>query len=169
MKILNLVAWLAIAELVVGCAVPQTVSSQTVTSQTVTSQTVSSQKLHDEVPPHSCPYANPGLVTVTINFRANDIVVAPSTVNAAQGDVIQFIMVGSDGAFVQTEGTTADAAWLLGGAVKTPGNQRFFVCVPRNLIEPDRARRDPQSKDFKYNVKATGHPTLDPVVRVSEW
>jgi hypothetical protein len=78
-------------------------------------------------------------------------------------------MVGSNGTFVKTLGATDDAAWLLGGAVMTPGNQRFFVCVPRDLIEPDRARRDPQTRDFKYNVEATGHPTLDPVVRVSEW
>ena len=169
MRILNWVALLAIAGLVLGCAVPQTVSSQTVESQTITSQTVSSQRLPAEASPHSCPYANQGLVTVTINFQANNIVVNPSPVTAAQGDVIQFILVGSDGTLIKTEGATPDAAWLLGGAFKTPGNQRFFVCVPRDLIDPDQVSRDPKMKDFKYNVEATGHPTLDPVVRVTEW
>lgn len=154
MKTLNWVAWLFVTGILVGCAAEETVPAG---------------KTAPAGPPHSCPFANPGLVTVTINYQAKNIVAAPSPVDAIQGDVIQFIIVGANGTLVETEGATTDAAWLLGGAVKTPGNQRFFVCVPRDLFEQRRGRTDPQVKDFKYNVKATGHPTLDPVVTVSEF
>ena len=116
---------------------------------------------------HGCPGSSPGIVPININYNNPDIVVAPDPQSVDEGDVIRFNLIGANDVLVSTAGSTPEGGWLNGSGKKKPGNSasnKFYVCVPTDLF-PEGTKPD-EEKDFKYDVSAVGHPTLDPVVRV---
>ena len=133
---------------------------------------------HEQV----CPGSNPGQHVVVITFvdPASNPNATPNVdkrrITVEEGDKIKFILNGPDkNIVVSTSGKTPDDGWLNGGGVKNsgnPGSDRFVVCVPRNFIDWDQvepACDGQKCKEFRYNVTATGHEMLDPVVTVQEF
>jgi hypothetical protein len=144
----------------------------------------------DDTPDHDqvCPGSNPGQHVVVITFvdPASSANQNPSVdkdnLVVEQGDKIKFILNGPNkNVVVSTSGKSPEAGWLNGGGVKNsdhPGSERFFVCVPKNFINWDEVETkcdgtgnpdEPKCKEFAYDVMATGHETLDPVVTVQEF
>lgn len=120
-------------------------------------------------PPHSCVDANPGIITIRLDYRGQKIKVPQKEQRVLEGDAIQFILFGSDDVLVSTSGKTPAAGWLNGSGKKKkskPGSYRFFVCVPTGLFHglPD----DVTELSFGYNVDASTRaqtwPQLDPIV-----
>ena len=120
-------------------------------------------------PPQKCSDANPGFITIVINYRGDKIIVPQDPQIAVPGDVLQFILRGEDSVLVATSGKNAAAGWLNGSGKKhshRPDTDRFLVCVPRDLFdgEPDDVKR----KEYSYNVDAESRakkwPRLDPIV-----
>jgi hypothetical protein len=136
---------------------------------------------HDQV----CPGSNPNPTVVVITYVDPSSSVNPKpTVNqnevfVRQGDKIKFILNGPNkNVVVSTSGKTKDAGWLNGGGVNNsnhPGSERFFVCVPKDFIDWNNVETqcdkpgNPRCKKFEYDVMATDHETLDPVVTVQEF
>ncbi len=114
-----------------------------------------------------CPGANPGIVSITINYNGAAINVAPDPQTAHEGDVLRFNLVGTNNVLVSTSGKTSDAGWLNSSGKRKPGkpaSYRFEICVPTDLFPEDAKKGD--EKDFKYNVNAVGKPQLDPMVTI---
>jgi hypothetical protein len=134
--------------LIAGCAAPESLST----------------------PPEACPDANPGFITIVINYsKASEIRVPQDPQIAVPGDVLQFILRGEDNVLVSTSGKTAADGWLNGSGKKKarrPATERFLVCVPRDILDgvPD----DQIPKEYSYNVDASSNthtwPQLDPIV-----
>ena len=133
---------------------------------------------HEEV----CPGSNPGQKVVVITYvdpasHANPKPkVNKDRLEVHEGDKIKFILNGPDqNIVVSTSGKTPEDGWLNGGGVKNagnPGSERFYVCVPRGFIDWDQvepACDGQKCRNFEYDVLATGHETLDPVVTVQEF
>lgn len=140
--------------------------------------------VHEQV----CPGSNPGHKVVVITYvdpaaHANAMPqVDKGNLMVEQGDKIKFILNGPDkNIVVSTTGKDPEKeGWLNGGGVKSPnnpGSDRFFVCVPKNFVDWEEAdlcdanggSDGPRCEEFRYNVDATGHETLDPIVTVQEF
>lgn len=124
--------------------------------------------------PEECLDANPGFITVVINYTNRDKIIVPQDPQiVVPGDVIQFILRGEDSVLVSTSGKDGAAGWLNGsGKIKPrrPETGRFLVCVPRDLFDDE----DPEvtRKEYAYNVDAVRGsevwPRLDPIVIVDK-
>lgn len=123
--------------------------------------------------PDDCPDANPGFVTIVINYANKDKIIVPQDPQiVVPGDVIQFILRGEDNVLVSTSGKDAAAGWLNGSGKmrpRRPETERFLVCVPRDLFDDDP---DVTRKEYAYNVDAVRGsetwPRLDPIVIVDK-
>lgn len=122
-------------------------------------------------PPHQCPDANPGPITIKIKYgnSPQPINVPQDPQHAEEGDVLKFMLLGKAGVLVSTSGKDAAAGWLNGSGRKKdskPGTEIFYVCVPRDLFEDDP--KEVLTKKYKYNVDAIKGaetwPQLDPIV-----
>lgn len=126
------------------------------------------------IAPEICPDANPGYVTIVINYKDPDKIVVPQDPQiVVPGDVIQFILRGDDSVLVSTSGKDSAAGWLNGSGKKRAGRPetgRFLVCVPRDLFDDENP--DVTRKEYAYNVDAVrgkkDWPRLDPIVIVDK-
>lgn len=124
--------------------------------------------------PEECSDANPGFITVVINYwNKNQIIVPQDPQIVVPGDVIQFILRGEENVLVSTSGKDNTAGWLnASGKMKPrrPETERFLVCVPRDLF--DNEDPDVTRKEYGYNVDAVRGaetwPRLDPIVIVDK-
>jgi hypothetical protein len=122
--------------------------------------------------PDKCPDANPGFITIVINYKSKAGIIVPQDPQiVVPGDVIQFILRGEDNVLVSTSGKDSAAGWLNGSGKKNsrrPETARFLVCVPRDLF--DNESPEVTEKRYAYNVDAVrGNeewPRLDPIVIV---
>ncbi len=122
--------------------------------------------------PEKCPDANPGFITIVINYKSKAGIKVPQDPQVVvPGDVIQFILRGDDNVLVSTSGKDSASGWLNGSGKKNPRRpetSRFLVCVPRDLFDGEPS--EVSKKRYEYNVDAVRGseewPRLDPIVIV---
>lgn len=108
------------------------------------------------------PQGGPKEIPITIVYTPKAIV-DPQTRCARPGDVLRFQLRGKPDVLVSVESSEPGGEWLKGNGkiYKSDKEGVFWVPVPLTAIPPET-----EEKDFKYTIKATGSPDLDPVVRV---
>lgn len=106
------------------------------------------------------PKGNPKEIPIPIVYTSSEITKPKkTTMNCVRpGDVIRFMLNGRPGVEVSVDSDDTAAPWLKGRGKILPRNSEgwFWVSIPLEATDGD----------FKYTIKATGLPDLDPIVRV---